>query len=294
MTDLLEDFETKKETIRDEVELHIKKRDEANAKAQEYAKKRDELNQKTHDMREHAKEKIAEKNELIDKIKVLRDEKEEHYKNLSDLKKNLRELKSGFGAGLGLKDIKMKEKELQYLEKRQQTTELTKEDENKIIVDIRRLTNEIKKAKTQREEELLKNKDIKELTDKTTSERALGESLKKEIEDLSNQISKLSDEINEELQQLDNVRKEADENHEIFIKHSKESESEHAAFIKSKNDLRDLEKAIYSIRNKTKVTKKKEKESELQEKASALYEKFKAGEQLTTEDLLTLQKAGFL
>ncbi len=294
MTDLLEDFETKKETIRDEVELHIKKRDEANAKAQEYAKKRDELNQKTHDMREHAKEKIAEKNELIDKIKVLRDEKEEHYRNLSDLKKNLRELKSGFGAGLGLKDIKMKEKELQYLEKRQQTTELTKEDENKIIVDIRRLTNEIKKAKTQREEELLKNKDIKELTDKTTSERTLGESLKKEIEDLSNQISKLSDEINEELQELDNVRKEADENHEIFIKYSKESESEHAAFIKSKNDLRDLEKAIYSIRNKTKVTKKKEKESELQEKASALYEKFKAGEQLTTEDLLTLQKAGFL
>ncbi len=294
MTDLLEDFETKKETIRDEVELHIKKRDEANAKAQEYAKKRDELNQKTHDMREHAKEKIAEKNELIDKIKVLRDDKEEHYKNLSDLKRQLKDLKSNFGAGLDLKDIKMKEKELQYLEKRQQTTELTKDDENKIIVDIRRLNNEIKKAKTQREEELLKNNDIKELTDKINSERTLGESLKKQIEELSNQISKLSDEINEELQNLDNVRKEADENHEIFIKYSKESEAEHAAFIKSKNDLRDLEKAIYSIRNKTKVTKKREKESELQEKASALYEKFKAGEQLTTEDLLTLQKAGFL
>ena len=55
-----------------------------------------------------------------------------------------------------------------------------------------------------------------------------------------------------------------------------------------------MEKAIYSIRNKTKVTKKKEKESELQEKASELYEKFKSGEQLTTEDLLILQKAGFL
>jgi hypothetical protein len=55
-----------------------------------------------------------------------------------------------------------------------------------------------------------------------------------------------------------------------------------------------MEKAIYSIRNKSKVTKRKEKESELQEKASELYEKFKAGEQLTTEDLLILQKAGFL
>ena len=51
--------------------------------------------------------------------------------------------------------IKAKEKELQYLEKRQQTTELKKDEENKLIVDIRRLNNEIKKSKTLREEELL-------------------------------------------------------------------------------------------------------------------------------------------
>ena len=40
--------------------------------------------------------------------------------------------------------------------------------------------------------------------------------------------------------------------------------------------------------------KKKEKEGELQKKATTLFDKFKNGEQLTTEDLLTLQKAGFL
>ena len=142
--------------------------------------------------------------------------------------------------------------------------------------------------------ELLKNDDIKQLTDKINEERTKGEEYKKEIEELSNKISQLSDEINDELQKLDEVRKEADENHETFIKYSQESEAEHAAFIKTKGELKDMEKAIYSIRNKTKVTKKKERESELQEKASELYEKFKSGEQLTTEDLLILQKAGFL
>lgn len=294
MTDLLEDFETKKEAIRDEVELHIKKRDEANAEAQKYAKIRDELNQKTHEMREHAKEKIAEKNELIEKIKTLRDEKEVHYKNLSELKKQLREYRSSLGTNIDIKDIKAKEKELQYLERRQQTTELKKDEENKIIVEIRRLNNEIKKSKTLREQELLKNGDVKELTDKINEERTVGEEYKKEIEDLSNRISQLSDEINDELQKLDEVRKVADENHETFIKYSQESEAEHAAFLKAKIELKDMEKAIYSIRNKSKVTKRKEKESELQEKASELYEKFKAGEQLTTEDLLILQKAGFL
>ncbi len=294
MTDLLEDFETKKDTIQDEVERHIKKRDEANTEAQKYAKIRDDLNQQTHEMREKAKGKIAEKNELIDKIKVLREEKEAHYKNLSELKKKLRELKAGIGVGTEARDLKAREKELQYLEKRQQTTELKKEEENKIITDIRRLNNEIKKAKVNREQELLKNKDIKEITDQINEERTKGEEYKKHIEELSDRISKLSDEINSDLQELDEVRRNADENHEIFIKHSQESEKEHAAFIKAKTDLRDLEKAIYAIKNKTKVTKKKEKESELQEKAVALYEKFKAGEQLTTEDLLILQKAGFL
>jgi len=183
---------------------------------------------------------------------------------------------------------------LQYLERRQQTTELKKDEENKIIVEIRRLNNEIKKSKVRRDEELLKNSDVKELTDKINEERTKGEEYKKEIEELSNRISQLSDEINDELQKLDEVRKDADDNHEIFIKYSQESEAEHAAFIKAKGELKDMEKAIYSIRNKTKVTKRKEKESELQEKATALYEKFKAGEQLTTEDLLILQKAGFL
>ncbi|WP_337859803.1 phosphoserine phosphatase [Ferroplasma sp.] len=294
MTDLLEDFETKKEAIRDEVELHIKKRDEANAEAQKYARIRDELNQKTHEMREHAKEKIAEKNELIEKIKGLRDEKEVHYKALSELKKQLREYKAKLGTGIDLKDIRVKEKELQYLEKRQQTTELKKEEENKLIVDIRRLNNEIKKSKTLRDEELLKNDDIKNLTENINQERTTGEEYKKNIEEISTRISQLSDEINDELQKLDEVRKEADENHELFIKYSQESEAEHAAFIKTKTELKDMEKAIFSIRNKSRVTKRKEKESELQDRATELYEKFKAGEQLTTEDLLILQKAGFL
>jgi uncharacterized coiled-coil DUF342 family protein len=294
MTDLLEDFETKKEAIRDEVELHIKKRDEANAEAQKYARIRDELNQKTHEMREHAKEKIAEKNELIEKIKGLRDEKEVHYKNLSELKKQLREYKTKLGTGIDIKEIRIKEKELQYLEKRQQTTELKKDEENKLIVDIRRLNNEIKKSKALRDEELLKNDDIKDLTDKINQERTAGEEYKKQIEEISARISQLSDEINDELQKLDEVRKEADENHELFVKYSQESEAEHMAFIKAKGELKDMEKAIFSIKNKSRVTKRKEKESELQDRATELYEKFKAGEQLTTEDLLILQKAGFL
>jgi uncharacterized coiled-coil DUF342 family protein len=82
--------------------------------------------------------------------------------------------------------------------------------------------------------------------------------------------------------------------HESFIKYNQEAEKEHIEFIKAKNDLRDMEKAIFSIRTKNRTTKKKEKETELQKMAEELFEKFRNGEQLTTEDLLILQKAGLL
>jgi Uncharacterized archaeal coiled-coil protein len=45
---------------------------------------------------------------------------------------------------------------------------------------------------------------------------------------------------------------------------------------------------------KYKATRRKEREGELQTMANTLFDKFKNGEQLTTEDLLILQKAGFL
>ncbi|MCL5783020.1 MAG: phosphoserine phosphatase, partial [Candidatus Thermoplasmatota archaeon] len=121
-----------------------------------------------------------------------------------------------------------------------------------------------------------------------------GEGMKEEIDAISSRITALSEDINRSLQELDETRKNADEFHEQFVKFSQESTKEHEAFIQAKTELRDLEKVTSSLRTKTRAIKKKEKEGELQKKATTLFDKFKNGEQLTTEDLLTLQKAGFL
>ncbi len=80
MTDLLEEFEQKREHLRKLVEEHISKRDEAAQKSHEYAEKRDELNAKVREMREAVKAKMNQKSELIAQVQKLRAEKEEHYK----------------------------------------------------------------------------------------------------------------------------------------------------------------------------------------------------------------------
>jgi len=295
MTELLEEFDQKHAAIREQVEEHIRKRDEAAAESHKFAEQRDILNNKVREMREEAKKKIAEKNELIEKIQQLRAEKEALYQTLSELKREYAKLRDELDVkGVDRQTLRFKEKELKRLETKQQTTLLEKKEEQKIVSEIRKLNNEIIHLKEMRESELSSNKSTKELMDKIAEIRKQAEAKKKEIDQISPKITALSEAINEELTQIDEIRKQADELHEQFIKYTQESTKEHEAFIQAKNDLRDLEKVIATLRTKARATKKKEKEGELQKKATTLFDKFKNGEQLTTEDLLVLQKAGFL
>lgn len=295
MSELLPEFEQKRELIRQIVEEHVKKRDQAADEAVNNAQQRDILNAKVKEMRDQVKELIAKKSALIEEVQKLRPEKEKEYGELSDLRKQYRQIRETAGVeGIDQRDIRAKEKELQRLIKRQETTALEKSDEMKIVSEIRKLTNEIKKMKTSLDQQLENNDKIKEINQKIAEKKKIAEDSKKKIEGISSEISRISEQINTMLQELDETRRKSDEYHEMFIKFNQESEKEHQAFIQAKNDLRDLEKVIYGIRAKDRSSRKKEKEGELQKKATVLFDKFKNGEQLTTEDLLILQKAGFL
>ncbi len=179
-------------------------------------------------------------------------------------------------------------------EKEELLLRLHSSEERNKLSEIRKLNNEIMKSKERMESEIKGNDSIKKLSDETNEKKKVFEQMKKEIDELSNQINKIGDEINTGLKELDETRKKADGFHEMFIKFSKDSEKEHEEFVKAKIELRDIEKMLGEKRAKTRATRKKEKEGELQTKANDLFEKFKKGEQLTTEDLMVLQKAGFL
>ncbi len=295
MTELLDEFEEKREALRNIVEEHVRNRDKLSEESQKYAYERDDLNAKVRELRDRAKERIAEKSSLIENVQKLRAEKEEYFARYQDFRKEYRKLRGEVPVkDIDIRDIKGRERELQRLETRQQTTPMTKTEEQKVVSEIKKLTNEIKKMKKIFEETIGQNANIKDITDKMKKEKEQGEAMKKEVEEISQKISALSEEINTLLQELDETRRKADEMHEEFIRHNQEAEKEHIEFIKAKNDLKDMDKTIYSMRTKAKTSRKKEKESELQKRAEDLFEKFKNGEQLTTEDLLILQKAGLL
>ncbi|MEF8832901.1 MAG: phosphoserine phosphatase, partial [Candidatus Thermoplasmatota archaeon] len=64
--------------------------------------------------------------------------------------------------------------------------------------------------------------------------------------------------------------------------------------IEAVNEVRDYSKIISGLKKKQRRAKKEKEETETQREAEELYEKFKKGEKLGTDDIMTLQKAGLL
>ena len=96
------------------------------------------------------------------------------------------------------------------------------------------------------------------------------------------------------LQQLDTMSSKTTQIQENIVMTKIEADKIHKEFITHVNTIHDLEKTISGM-EKEKDKKKKEVDvTTAQKQADLIFEKFKRGEKLSTEDLMILQKAGLL
>jgi len=58
--------------------------------------------------------------------------------------------------------------------------------------------------------------------------------------------------------------------------------------------VHDYDKIITGLRQKARKARKKKDESVAMKEAEDIFDKFKKGEKLSTEDLMVLQKSGYL
>ena len=93
--------------------------------------------------------------------------------------------------------------------------------------------------------------------------------------------------------QADTVRAEADEAQQRFLEFKKKADEEHNQHIYFIRQVHDFDKIITGIKHKDEKAGDKP-EVKAKDRAKEIYEKFKAGEILSTEDILELQKAGYL
>ena len=294
MPELLEELEARYEKRKRDMELHRMLRDKHNKEAREWADKRDELNKKIKEMLTEAKEHKKQRDELNEKVKEYKEERRKWNQEVQEFARQLKEAKSRLLPRKDLPNIGKLKKKLKELEFKQQTMVLTPEKERELVELIDSLYKKITEYEKEMDDEMKKNQELKELQEGFKEAKGNAEHYHKLVEETVAKAQEHHNKMVELFEKVDEIRKDADEAHRLFVENKKIADEEHEKFIAAARDVKDFEKILAGLRQKKMASKKKKEKTEIKKKAEEIYEKFKRGEPLTTEDILILQKAGLL
>lgn len=191
------------------------------------------------------------------------------------------------------KDVEILEdlrKEIEALEFKQMTQQLKKEEEKEIIDRLSKVSEKLKEKKRiiQEDEEL--REAIEEM-----------ERMREKCEKEHEKVEKLAEKGQEEhekyikcFKKSDELREKADLAQDKYFSTNLEANDYHNQFISLIKEIRKIEGEIAKIKEEEKSAIERKKRDEMEKVAEEIYERFKKGEKLSTEDLRTLQKAGFI
>ena len=260
-----------KRTLESELTELKNERDQMNEETKEYRKECDELNQELKDTLKIALEKRNERDEInkeVRKNKDLRNECNEELKKVEWTS--------------GKKEISNIQAEINKIDKTIQTKVLDIRKENELVKRVSDLTKELKKIQSDEEEE----KAAKELKEKS-------ENYHQKVVELSDKAQAVHEEMIEYFNQIDGIREKADAKHQDFINSRNAATAKHEEVKAKLSEIRKVNKFMDKAKAKPRGRKSEDKsENDVKEKehAEEIFQKFKDGKKLTTEEFLLLQK----
>jgi uncharacterized coiled-coil DUF342 family protein len=274
---MLNDLMEKRKKILAESEEHKNRRNELNAAASKFARERNTLNnqtrefvedaQKNKDLRDKSNQDVldlkAQRNDFNDKANVLFEEIEVFKKEHGTLKNR------------GIKEL---QKQIEYMEYRQQTEVFTTDKERELIEKIKQMMAQVR----EQEAELEQNKEMR---------TKLASDLHAKVTEFAELAQKHHDLMVEFYRKADKSRESADAAHKSFVEAQESADAEHKFFIACQKELRDYDKVISGLRKKTKKVKVTKEQKAVRKEAESLFKNFRAGEKLTTDDILLLQRS---
>jgi len=266
-----------------------KKRDNLHEKSKSMAKERDELNAKIRKIRNEINEHKKRRDEYNERVKHAKEQRNEILKNHFDLKKKIRELERSKSSASGINLNKLKQN-LKKLENEQMTQPMSPDKEKKLIETIKEIHTKIKYE----EEELNKDPKLKKALEEKIMMKQKAEKQHEIVEKMAKKAQEEHQIMIELLGQLDNHIRRTTEIQEKIVMIKIEADTVHKEFIDYVNKIHELEKTITGIEKRRDQRKKMATVSAAKKEAYEIYEKFKKGEKLSTEDIMILQKAGLL
>jgi uncharacterized coiled-coil DUF342 family protein len=287
---LLDSFGSKREALHQEAFRHREARDQFNDRTRRNAQRRDELNAQVRGIVERAnahRAKRDEKNALVREAKAERDRLNREGQEKAA---KLQESRRARGPGPAVPLAKLKA-ELRHLEFQHQTTALAPQKEKALIELIAAKTKEIKAREATVEEDPQAKgawDDLRATKEKAEEQHARLTQAALEAQGEHDAMAAL-------FAEADRLRKEADAAQAEFVKTKVESDRLHRLYMDCVLAIKDLDRVAHALRGDGDGRPQQAAASaEVRAEAEEIFDKFRKGEKLSTEDLMALQKAGRL
>ncbi len=285
---MLKELNMKKQELRTASEEAKTKRNELNTEASTLAASRNELNKRTKELINEAQEykKLRdENNELVKENKAKRDE---INAKANELFAQIDQLRADNNlTGPSIKEIR---KEIDRLEFTQQTEVLTPGKERELVNKI----EELQKLYKSKKEQLEGNVELKNLLKEAQDIRDEASTYHTTLSDYAQKAQEYHDKMIATFKEADRIRAESDTAHKKFVEFQEKADEQHKKFIAAQKEIRDIEKEVRKLKKGDSDERGRESIEEVKKDAKDIFDKFKAGEKLTTENIMLLQKAGML
>ncbi|MBX8631394.1 MAG: phosphoserine phosphatase [Candidatus Thermoplasmatota archaeon] len=285
----VEEIEQKRDLLNLEAERRRKSRDELNEITRQFADLRDKHNAEVRRLIEEASEHKRLRDEYNEKVKETKEQREVWNRKYTDLAAELVELRRSLSTKTSTPISKLK-RDLKALEFKQMTSVLTPEKEKEIVEQMSKIQAEIRK----RESSLQTNPRYSELYRQVNEAKEKAETYHRLVSELAETAQKEHDRMMELYDKADEVRKQADDFQAKFVEAKIKADEEHRKHIEAIHQVHDYDKLLYGIRQKQKRPYGMEDMEKVNRQAQEVFERFKKGEKLSTEDIMLLQKSGYL
>ena len=279
LRELRKDYHKKAEVLRT-------KRDELNLLSQSHASDRNDLNVKAKEHMDNVHLYRDRRNGLNIEVGEIRDERREVSNGVNDLKDQFLRLKRKRFSGRNLPPVSRLRKQIQELEIKQMTTPLTTDKERALVDEIGSLQNKIKEHDNliETDTEVLEARD--KFRDAEKIRRELGKKMQKSRQEAQVAHHTMKDSLRFNRQ----TRRKADAAQRLFVKAKEKADEVHNEYIEYLRGMQEIDRMTASQGKSGSAADQKASAAS----AEDLFAKFLAGEKLSTEQLMIIQKAGML
>ena len=287
--DIIRELEDKRNRINRQAEEHKIARDKYNSSTKYWADNRTSLNEKVKNCLREANAHKINRDNINKEVQDAKKEREKLNKEYNKLAETVNMVKKSRlpKEGMSLNKLKRERKKLEF---KQMTSVLSPEKERELVDSLTQIQEQIK----EREKELEMNNEIRQAIQEAMIAKDKAELVHKRVSELAENAQEQLDSMVNLYKEANKSRKDADSAQEKFIQNKEIADKEHTNHLFYIRQVHDYDKVLTAIKHKYRKAKKEKSETMAKQQAEEIYELFKKGEKLSTEDLMCLQKAGYL